>query len=150
MDLPSTPSTSSQPQDPTTSPKNTPFILLWISIGLTFLLLAAIGGFYLGRMTIKQEVSLEKTIPTSMPTNTSIPTNIPVPTRTNTPTPTQTNMYTACGCGCCEGVDPIKKCIYQSKGESMNKIIQEDKKTGQSSQCSTMGCSIGTEYSYCN
>ncbi len=58
--------------------------------------------------------------------------------------------YITCGCGCCGGSTPNKKCLYHSKGDDLDKIIQEDTKTKQSPQCSTMGCSIGIEYSYCD
>ncbi len=58
--------------------------------------------------------------------------------------------YTACGCGCCFGVTPIKQCLYHSKGDLIEKIIKEDSIIKQSSQCSVMGCSRGTEYYYCD
>lgn len=58
--------------------------------------------------------------------------------------------YTVCGCGCCGGTTPNKKCLYHSKGDVLDTIIQEDEKTQQNPQCSTMGCSIGIEYYYCD
>lgn len=58
--------------------------------------------------------------------------------------------YVACGCGCCGGEEPIEKCIYHSKGDDLNKIIEEDKKSAQSDQCALMGCSLGIKYVYCD
>jgi hypothetical protein len=58
--------------------------------------------------------------------------------------------YTACGCGCCGGETPEKKCLYHSKGDDINKIIQDDSEAKASKQCSLMGCGKGVEYVYCD
>jgi len=58
--------------------------------------------------------------------------------------------YVACGCGCCGEEDPIEKCLYHSKGEDINNIIEDDKKAAQSESCELVGCSLGIKYSYCD
>lgn len=60
------------------------------------------------------------------------------------------NIYTACGCGCCIGVEPTTSCLYHSKGDDIQKIIEQDKKTAQSPNCSTAGCSKPVQYYYCD
>lgn len=58
--------------------------------------------------------------------------------------------YLACGCGCCGGTTPKEQCLYKSKGESLEKIQQEDEKLRSSSSCGLMGCSLGVSYKYCD
>ena len=58
--------------------------------------------------------------------------------------------YLACGCGCCGGTDPDKQSLYHSKGDDLNKIIQEDKKLQQREECKYAGCSKGVLYEYCD
>jgi len=58
--------------------------------------------------------------------------------------------YIACGCGCCGGVEPTEKCLYRSKGDKIQKIIEEDKKIAQSSICPNVGCSAPIKYVYCD
>lgn len=58
--------------------------------------------------------------------------------------------YVACGCGCCGGAEPVKKCIDRAKGDDLAKIKAEDEKARKRPQCAVMGCSRGTEYSYCD
>lgn len=58
--------------------------------------------------------------------------------------------YVACGCGCCGGAEPVKKCLYRAKGDDLAKIKAEDGKARERPQCAVMGCSRGTEYSYCD
>ena len=60
------------------------------------------------------------------------------------------SYYVACGCGCCGGQEPVNKCLYKSKGDDLNKIIESDKNASASSQCAVMGCSIGVKYVYCD
>jgi hypothetical protein len=62
---------------------------------------------------------------------------------TNTQTP---KSYIACGCGCCGGVKPIKRCLYRSNGDDLQKIIDEDREQGRNPQCDRIGCAIGIEY----
>lgn len=70
---------------------------------------------------------------------------------TVTPMPNATSdKYVACGCGCCAGAVPDKQCLYHAKNDNMFDIISTDVKAKQNPQCSTMGCSRGTEYSYCD
>ncbi len=59
-------------------------------------------------------------------------------------------QYTACGCGCCGGAEPKEVCIYHSKGENLQKIIEDDKKAGENPECAFMGCSLPVKYSYCD
>jgi hypothetical protein len=63
---------------------------------------------------------------------------------------TPVTSYLVCGCGCCGGEEPIKKCLYHSKGDDLNKIVQEDKEMNQSPDCKYMGCSKGIQYNYCD
>jgi len=58
--------------------------------------------------------------------------------------------YTACGCGCCGGVEPTLKCLYHSKGDDIQKIIEEDKQAAQNPLCPQMGCSHPIKYIYCD
>ncbi|MCK5477240.1 MAG: hypothetical protein KAI55_04940 [Candidatus Aenigmarchaeota archaeon] len=59
--------------------------------------------------------------------------------------------YVACGCACCPDIDPEEKCIYHSKGDDLNKIIEEDKKLAQSSICEKrLACSSPIKYIYCD
>ena len=56
--------------------------------------------------------------------------------------------YVSCGyCGCCGQSTPIKRCLYRSKGDDLQKIIDEDKKPRD---CSKVGCAGGIEYRYCD
>jgi hypothetical protein len=64
--------------------------------------------------------------------------------------PAVSQSYTACGCGCCGGTKPQEKCLYHSKGDNMDEIIQADKKLQSSSSCAAMGCSLGLKYRYCD
>jgi hypothetical protein len=65
-------------------------------------------------------------------------------------TPTPPTTYTACGCGCCTEAIPPTKCLYKSKGDSLERIIEEDQKVKNSPQCATVGCSSGILYKYCD
>lgn len=61
--------------------------------------------------------------------------------------------YLACGCGCCGGpgeVPPEKKCLDRKNGETLAKVKAMDEKSRKDPQCAMMGCSRGTEYSYCD
>jgi hypothetical protein len=58
--------------------------------------------------------------------------------------------YIACDCGCCGGVQPKRQCIYQSKGDGLQQIVQRDKDAAKNSNCALAGCSIGTRYVYCD
>ncbi|MBI3379331.1 hypothetical protein HY029_01090 [Candidatus Gottesmanbacteria bacterium] len=60
------------------------------------------------------------------------------------------NSYTACGCGCCGGTIPQEVCLYKSKGDSLEKVKQNDFKAKTSSQCMLVGCSMGITYRYCD
>lgn len=58
--------------------------------------------------------------------------------------------YLACGCGCCGEETAQKQCLYHAKGDDLEKIKASDKAARKSPRCATMGCSFGTEYSYCD
>lgn len=60
--------------------------------------------------------------------------------------------YTACGCGCCGGVDPnpIQKCLYHSRGEDLREIMKSDEAQRLSPDCKFIGCARGTKYTYCD
>lgn len=58
--------------------------------------------------------------------------------------------YTACGCGCCGGTTPRQECLYRSRGDSLEKIIEEDKKIRSADACKVVGCSLGVSYKYCD
>ncbi len=58
--------------------------------------------------------------------------------------------YTACGCGCCGGEEQEVKCLYHSKGDDIQKIINADKSTAKSADCRFVGCAKGIKYSYCD
>lgn len=57
--------------------------------------------------------------------------------------------FVACGCGCCGGTIPSKKCIYRSKGDDIKELVDENRKwTGPI--CATVGCSPGIKYVFCD
>jgi hypothetical protein len=59
--------------------------------------------------------------------------------------------YLACGCGCCPGIQNHSiSCLYHSKGDDLNNIINQDKVMSQSDSCHAMGCSSGILYQYCD
>lgn len=60
------------------------------------------------------------------------------------------SSYIACGCGCCGGVEPDKRCLYHSKGDSLEEVIQADRISAHSPSCPMMGCSKGVRYIYCD
>ncbi len=60
------------------------------------------------------------------------------------------DTYTACGCVCCGGSVPEDTCLYKSRGDDLNIIIEEDTKLKNSPQCNSMGCNRGTVYKYCD
>ena len=57
--------------------------------------------------------------------------------------------YTACGCGCCAGVEPRTECLYREEGGSMQAIMLQDQRIRESPDCETMGCSFPVRYIYC-
>lgn len=70
--------------------------------------------------------------------------------RASLPASSQPQSYVACGCGCCNGVEPQRRCLSRSKGEDIQKIIEEDKKAAQSPSCRYVGCSRPILYLYCD
>ena len=58
--------------------------------------------------------------------------------------------YTACGCGCCENTEPVEKCLYKIKGESLSEVREKDKTTAQNPDCENVGCSQPIKYVYCD
>ncbi len=66
---------------------------------------------------------------------------------------TPLNSYVACGCGCCPDVKlKDHKCLYRSKGETLERIREEDLEASKrnSRLCATVGCSAGILYKYCD
>jgi len=64
-----------------------------------------------------------------------------------------TQSYTACGCGCCKGgINELTvTCLYHSKGDDIQKIIDDDKKTAQNSLCPQKKiCNHPIKYIYCD
>ena len=74
----------------------------------------------------------------------------------STAAPTEAQTYLACGCGCCGGgpddgeMRPVKRCLDRKQGETLEKIKAADEEARKNPQCAMMGCSLGTEYSYCD
>jgi hypothetical protein len=62
----------------------------------------------------------------------------------------ENNYYIACRCGCCPEAKPQEKCLYHSKGDDLNKIIDEDKQLAKDPGCAFVGCSFGIKYKYCD
>jgi hypothetical protein len=57
--------------------------------------------------------------------------------------------YTACGCGCCGGVTPQQRCYYPALGETRDSIAAADLAAKAATNCSLVGCSLGTQYMCC-
>lgn len=59
--------------------------------------------------------------------------------------------YIACGCGCCF-TEPAKvTCLYRSKGDDMQKIIEADKRAAANKTvCAVVGCALPVKYVYCD
>ncbi len=62
------------------------------------------------------------------------------------------DAYIACGCGCCAPEsDATDKCLDRSKGETLEKIIAEDKALAANlGTCAVVGCSFPVRYHYCD
>jgi len=60
-----------------------------------------------------------------------------------------TGDYTACGCGCCGGVQSTLKCYYPSLGETIAAITAQDQATKDATNCDLVGCSMGIRYVCC-
>ena len=58
--------------------------------------------------------------------------------------------YIACGCGCCGGVQPKRQCLYRSRGDNLQAIVQKDKESANRLMCAQAGCALGTKYVYCD
>ena len=58
--------------------------------------------------------------------------------------------YTACGCGCCSGVEPRAQCLYKARGESLEEVIARDRREQSSPSCPYVGCSFPVQYVYCD
>jgi hypothetical protein len=59
--------------------------------------------------------------------------------------------YLACGCGCCGGdFPPLERCLYHSKGDDLQKIIDKDRASAKDPICRVAGCSLGVLYSFCD
>lgn len=62
---------------------------------------------------------------------------------------TCTGDYTACGCGCCGGVQSASRCYYPSLGETIAAITAQDQAEKSATNCSLVGCSLGVHYVCC-
>jgi hypothetical protein len=62
---------------------------------------------------------------------------------------TCTGDYTACGCGCCGGVQATSSCYYPSLGETIAAITAQDQADKSATNCSLVGCSLGIHYVCC-
>jgi hypothetical protein len=62
---------------------------------------------------------------------------------------TCTGDYTACGCGCCGGVQSRTSCYYPSLGETIAAITAQDLATKSATDCAHAGCSLGIHYVCC-
>jgi len=60
-----------------------------------------------------------------------------------------TGDYTACGCGCCGGVQARPSCYYPSLGETIIAITAQDEVAKSSTNCDLVGCSMGIHYICC-
>jgi hypothetical protein len=60
------------------------------------------------------------------------------------------DSYRACGCGCCSGREPTKRCYYPEVAGHLEGIATEDQRIAQSADCPMMGCSTGVEYVCCS
>jgi hypothetical protein len=58
--------------------------------------------------------------------------------------------YVDCGCGCCGGTTPTRRCVYSSRGEDFDAIVEEAQAAVAATNCSVVGCSLGTEYVCCD
>ena len=55
--------------------------------------------------------------------------------------------YEVCDC-CCPGQEPLVSCLYKSKGDRIEDIIEKYK--NRKSDCSQFGCSKPVLYKYCD
>ncbi len=60
-----------------------------------------------------------------------------------------TGDYTACGCGCCGGMQATPSCYYPSLGDAIAAITAQDLATKNATNCSFVGCSLGIHYVCC-
>jgi hypothetical protein len=58
--------------------------------------------------------------------------------------------YIACGCGCCSNESAREECLYHSKGDDMNVVMESDKAQVGSPGCENVGCSYPVKYVYCD
>lgn len=58
--------------------------------------------------------------------------------------------YLACGCGCCGGLEEVVTCLYRSKGDNIQNIMDADKKAAKSPDCALAGCSQPIKFVYCD
>jgi hypothetical protein len=59
--------------------------------------------------------------------------------------------YIACGCGCCPIDNPLVRCLYRSRGDDLQKIIENDKRAASNqAQCAVVGCAMPVKYVYCD
>ena len=58
--------------------------------------------------------------------------------------------YLDCGCGCCGGTTPSRQCVYSSRGEDFDALVREAQAAVAATDCSVVGCGLGTELVCCD
>lgn len=56
--------------------------------------------------------------------------------------------YLACGCGCCGGIEPVKRCLPDIG--SLEAAKEKDRELAYSKDCMMIGCSRGVIYRICD
>jgi len=60
-----------------------------------------------------------------------------------------TGDFEACGCGCCGGTTSTPVCYYPALGETTAIFQAQDAELRQTTNCATVGCSMGRRYLCC-
>ncbi|MEW5738988.1 MAG: hypothetical protein AB1938_08670 [Myxococcota bacterium] len=63
---------------------------------------------------------------------------------------TSGRTYLDCGCGCCGGTTPTRRCVYSSRGEDFDALVRQAEETLANTDCATAGCSLGVELVCCD
>lgn len=117
-----------------------PFVLLAIS------LLACSAGPEPTTPAPPPAITAPVVAPEPIPTASAAP---PATATASAPAPVAKGpSYVVCHC-CCGGVEPKKQCLYRSKGDSLDKIIAEDKKPKRPCPPNA-GCTMPIEHVYCD
>jgi hypothetical protein len=57
--------------------------------------------------------------------------------------------FTACGCGCCGGMQAVERCVDTASGQTMKQLIEADQAVARTSNCALAGCSMPVRYTCC-